>query len=537
MVPGQGLIDEALHHALAADDVDLAAQIIVDHFATWLDRENWHAIEHWLNLLPATAFVAHPWLLVARANIAQMQSDYAAVLPLIEEAEARLGHDAHATPSPGEAVLRGYLDQLWATLVHGQPAGACHRRGRARFACPAAGAPLCARHCVPDAHDGAQLSGRAASAEQLVKEELARLPAVASNTYLRLRLLLCLMSVQIAAGNLQEGEQPPAPCCRNRPWARRRSARCGHTWRWALLPMSATICRARSNISPGAELRHAGHTRAGHECLIWLALTYQALGQAEPRRARCGCLADFDRQSANPALRNEVESLRLRLQVLNGEQPDIGDWGSRDAALPTILLGWRENPLLTRICVLLARSTPAALAEAQRRARRIGGVATALHKPARQAELLALQARLWEQRGERSAAVLSLQAAIALGEPHGLVRSLADAGAPLVPVLLAVAQDAPSPYLDRVLNALRGSSVAESHPPPCARHQPQIRLTRREREVLALLGAYKTDREIAEELVISPLTVRTHIEHIGEKLSVNGRRAIIARAIEVNLLA
>jgi DNA-binding CsgD family transcriptional regulator len=49
--------------------------------------------------------------------------------------------------------------------------------------------------------------------------------------------------------------------------------------------------------------------------------------------------------------------------------------------------------------------------------------------------------------------------------------------------------------------------------------------------------AYQTDREIAEQLVISPLTVRTHIEHLSEKLGVNGRRAIVARAVSLNLPA
>jgi DNA-binding CsgD family transcriptional regulator len=63
-----------------------------------------------------------------------------------------------------------------------------------------------------------------------------------------------------------------------------------------------------------------------------------------------------------------------------------------------------------------------------------------------------------------------------------------------------------------------------------------IRLTRRERDVLRLLMAYQTDREIAEQLIISPLTVRTHIEHLAEKLGVNGRRAIAARAVALNLL-
>ena len=56
------------------------------------------------------------------------------------------------------------------------------------------------------------------------------------------------------------------------------------------------------------------------------------------------------------------------------------------------------------------------------------------------------------------------------------------------------------------------------------------------REVLNLLGQHRTDREIAETLVISPLTVRTHIENLSSKLSVNGRRAIVSRARECGLL-
>jgi DNA-binding CsgD family transcriptional regulator len=51
------------------------------------------------------------------------------------------------------------------------------------------------------------------------------------------------------------------------------------------------------------------------------------------------------------------------------------------------------------------------------------------------------------------------------------------------------------------------------------------------------LGQHHTDREIAEALVISPLTVRTHIENLSSKLAVNGRRAIVSRAREYGLLA
>jgi DNA-binding CsgD family transcriptional regulator len=59
---------------------------------------------------------------------------------------------------------------------------------------------------------------------------------------------------------------------------------------------------------------------------------------------------------------------------------------------------------------------------------------------------------------------------------------------------------------------------------------PLQRLTRREREILDLVAEGKTSREIAAVLVVSPHTVRKHIEHILEKLEVPTRSAAVARA-------
>jgi DNA-binding NarL/FixJ family response regulator len=48
-------------------------------------------------------------------------------------------------------------------------------------------------------------------------------------------------------------------------------------------------------------------------------------------------------------------------------------------------------------------------------------------------------------------------------------------------------------------------------------------LTRREVEILHLATQGKTNKEIAADLYISPLTVRTHLEHIYQKLGVGSR--------------
>jgi DNA-binding NarL/FixJ family response regulator len=61
-------------------------------------------------------------------------------------------------------------------------------------------------------------------------------------------------------------------------------------------------------------------------------------------------------------------------------------------------------------------------------------------------------------------------------------------------------------------------------------------LTRREHEVLALLGEGLKWGEIADRLVISPKTVATHVENIRRKLGVSSRAEAIAVAYRDHLL-
>jgi DNA-binding NarL/FixJ family response regulator len=60
-------------------------------------------------------------------------------------------------------------------------------------------------------------------------------------------------------------------------------------------------------------------------------------------------------------------------------------------------------------------------------------------------------------------------------------------------------------------------------------------LTPREIEILRLVAAGETNREIARELVISLTTVKTHVQRIISKLEVSDRTQAAVRAIEMGL--
>jgi two-component system response regulator DegU len=62
-------------------------------------------------------------------------------------------------------------------------------------------------------------------------------------------------------------------------------------------------------------------------------------------------------------------------------------------------------------------------------------------------------------------------------------------------------------------------------------------LTPSERQILQLVAAYKSSKEIAEELFISEKTVFNHRMNISKKLNLTGKNSLLRFAIEHQVLA
>ena len=113
-----------------------------------------------------------------------------------------------------------------------------------------------------------------------------------------------------------------------------------------------------------------------------------------------------------------------------------------------------------------------------------------------------------------------------LAEPGGYLRLFVELGPEMADLLAQLAARGVAPaYIDRILAVVRADQALEADA-----------LTSRELEVLALLQKGLSDKEIAERLVLSVLTVKTHNRNIYQKLGVNGRRQAAAKAKTLNLL-
>jgi DNA-binding NarL/FixJ family response regulator len=66
--------------------------------------------------------------------------------------------------------------------------------------------------------------------------------------------------------------------------------------------------------------------------------------------------------------------------------------------------------------------------------------------------------------------------------------------------------------------------------------EPAARLTPRELEVLQLAAEGRSGPLIAETLVVSPATVRTHFENIYAKLGMSDRAGSVAKAMRLGLI-
>ncbi|MFZ1754842.1 MAG: tetratricopeptide repeat protein [Caldilineaceae bacterium] len=229
-----------------------------------------------------------------------------------------------------------------------------------------------------------------------------------------------------------------------------------------------------------------------------------------------------------------IAALKAQVWLAQGRLADAQAWASeRGLSVDDELSFLHEFEYITLARILMAQNQngPAVallerLLQAAESGERRGSVI----------EILVSLALAHQAQNERPAALAALARALDLAEPEGYVRIFTGQGDPMGRLLEEAAAAGISPVYARRLRAAFGASGV-SAPATQPSNQPLIEpLSDRELDVLKRLGSEMSGPEIAEILMISLNTLRTHTKNIYSKLGVNSRRAAVSRAQELSLL-
>jgi LuxR family maltose regulon positive regulatory protein len=576
---GNGLIPEAVNHALAAQDYERAVRLVEQSAMQMFMRSELATILRWVDALPADLVVTRPWLCIYAAWSLRLSGGQAeAVESRLQDAERALGRYApppsptdrvsEPEPSPGEIrTMRGHI----ATIRAYQ---ALYREQMPR---------------------SIELASQAL--ENLPEEKFVRgLGALALGWATRFSGDLTRARhafTQAAEDSLASGNLYVAVAA---------TSRLAYTWMLGgQLRQGAASCREALRLASGTEGRRlpvAGYASvylggvyrewndleaAAHYLLEGIELCTQVgfimdqivghatlarIRQAQGDEGRAGeALQSAERLSQKMRgyvyARRWVEDCQVRLWLAQGDLAAAADW-ARECGLgvadEVTFVRELEHLILARALVALGRDDPKSahlenalklLARLLEAAERAGWMGKAI-------EILILQALALQARGEDDQALTALGRALALAEPEGYVRVFLDEGPPIAHLLHQAAARDIAPDYARSLLAVSEGATTDAHEAWAGQktttHESSVvgrrssamgrpssilldPLSERELEVLRLIAQGLTNREIASRLYLAKSTVKVHTRNIYGKLDVHSRTQAVACAQELGLLS
>ncbi len=226
-----------------------------------------------------------------------------------------------------------------------------------------------------------------------------------------------------------------------------------------------------------------------------------------------------------------IAATRARVRIVQGRLEDARAWARERGVAPTDPPTYlAEYDQLTLARLLLAEG---AAREALDLLDRVLDVAQAAGRDGSLVEAGLVRALAHHANGDADSAAADLAAALTGGVPAGHCRLFLDEGRPMAELLGQVARAAAHEVRTHAEHLL----AAAHRPSPPAPAGPAFEegLSERELEVLRLLATQLSGPQIARQLFVSVNTLRTHTKHIFTKLEVNTRRAAVRRAADLGL--
>jgi LuxR family maltose regulon positive regulatory protein len=511
-----GYTDEAIQHALAAEDWSRAAALMDDACPAARRNGEFNRVLAWARALPKQVIVTKPrfcvyyaWAVSITGQFDQATTVLAQIEPAIQDDPAlRMEWVAvKVFTARTRAEMLQAIDYAQETLAYPETQHL-----------PSCG-PLLLSLSIAYRNLG---KSREAGATAL---EAIRFAERDSEWHARAFLLGLLGMAQAAQGNLHRAFETYQQAIRPQPnvptWAGGGFAQVGLA---ALFYEWNDLDRAVAYALEGLEYSQlTGHGEIEMNCYRQLACIYQAQGDSE---AALEALDRAEQVVQKHHLPNHLFSAHMHIALARGDLDHTLHWSRQ------VQDGHGASLHYSAIPVERAKLALATGDKAQARAILAQRYETATQDDIRyaQIEIRILQALA---AADEAQALDYLSEALVAAQPEGYVRVFIDVGTALIPLLRKAANKGVAP--DYVAQILSAWGVRPELVPPTT--SPLIEpLSERELEVLQLVAIGLSNREIAERLFLATGTVKKHLSNIFGKLDAQNRTECVARARELGLL-
>lgn len=564
----QALIMEAVQHALACQAWDTAASLIERHGRAFMVKGQAPLVRNWLKALPTAVWHTYPYLYLLYALDSFFANEWATAERHLTAAEEQLDPEAQDERSRrilGYAtILRSSIARLRGDLTH---AIALAQRGLAILPAGDASGRMAATLHIAEAF---LLSGDTSPASEgllTAAVAAARSSGELTNLFYASVALAGFQRIQghlrQAATTYQDAAQvlPALNDLQTLPNGATFYFGLGEIlYEWNDLAAAEKLLLQGQAIVQGMRLAQAESVVLGYE---GLARLQQAQGQGQTALATLDELQQVAHlRSFAPHLLARGAAGIARLALFQGDFATALHWAdasqlSLDSAssypdeqerliLARVRMAQgrrdRNESLLVNVLRLLDRLLVQAETD-----RRIDSVI----------QILILRALTLQAQGDATTALSALDRALHLAASEGYIRTFVDEGETLRFLILDFGfwiaqqphteQNAQSSiYVNKLLASFGNDhSIAEEsllHTQPSTQNQKsKIKnlvepLSARELQLLHLMAAGLSNQEIADRLFITLGTVKSHANHIFNKLGVQGRVKAVNRARELALL-
>ncbi len=537
-----GFYRDAITHAIEASDISRTASLIESYVPLMAYFGQLATIAQWLDVLPAEIIRSSPWLSIARAWLLFRSGDFASLKPALIETESLLEKKAFedSRQIAGQvAIIRGVVAAIMGKMVE-----AIEILGDALFNLPEqdltarSHAQLLLASCL-------SWNGEFEWALSAYSKALGNSLATGHFGVLfdtlgdRARLECWLGELGQAERTCQEALQIASEHYRE--------------YGWHLPERGYIYIRYSTILGESNELEQAlRYARQGielceswgqHELLIrgYIAIASVLVASGHPDEALSTVQQAKELASTlSPWYEARAMAAEAKAYLACGDLEPAINWAARQGYAAESQLSAESQLRFEMIeCYLAyARILVAAPSQVTSSAsvpgsgdflERLLTFCESIGATGYMIEILVLQTLSLTNQGKQEPALEPLRRALILAEPEGYIRVFINEGEPIAQLLRQLAASGLMPdYLSRLLAAF-------NLPYPDKMQSLFEPLSERELEVLRLIAAGLSNREIAAELVVSLGTVKSHINHIYQKLDVHSRTQAIARARELDL--